>query len=109
MHTDIEMDSRAFLSAWSNYSWCLNACAHCKRQVLAREHARLTDNDQACDETETHLRGDKPVPVDVAREQRIEQAEHRVNQTRPQHRRDQSSEHDGATSEHGKHRAIEQT
>ena len=65
------------------------------------------DND-SCYDSECDLRCNKPEPVNVAREQRIEKFDDRVQQTGPEDGANQAAQHDGPPRKHGKHRAIEQ-
>ncbi len=57
--------------------------AQWRKQVLARRHRRRRMTTKPCHDAESDLRSNKPGPVDVAREQWIEQAQYCVKQARP--------------------------
>src|SRR5215468_1109954 len=103
------MSSRPSFSMWRNHSWRFNASPDGERQILPSEHARLTHNHQPRHNSETELRSDEPEPVDMAREQWIQQPENGVEQSRPQHGSDESSKDYRPVRKHGKHGAIQQS
>src|SRR5437870_6164765 len=77
MRRDIAAASPAFLLVLSrrNNSGGLDPGAQGEGNVLARRHARLAHNNKACDDPKRNLRSNEPEPVDVAREQRVQQAQ----------------------------------
>src|SRR6266702_3908983 len=108
-HTDLGIVSLSVLSVFSRWSnpRSFNSSAHEEGQVLPSQHARLFRDHYARRNSEGHLRSNKPGPVNMAREQWIEKAQYCVEQPRPQHRADESSQYNRSAREHGKHRAIE--
>src|SRR5215471_8187383 len=103
------MSSRLFFSMWRNHSRSFHSSADGEGQVFARQHARLTHNYQPRHNSEGYLRSNEPRPVNMARQQGIQEAESGVNQSRPQDGSDESSKDNRPARKHGKHRAIQQS
>src|SRR5215831_19058636 len=103
------MNSRPFFSTWRNHPWSFHSSADSEGQVLTRQHSRLTHNHQPRHDSEADLRSNEPEPVNMAREQWIQQAENGVKQRRPQYGSYESSQDNRPARKHWKHRTIEQS
>ena len=72
---------------------------------LPRGTRSWRDNHESRDNAEADLRNDEPEPVDALVEQRIDDAQHAVDQTGPQNRARSARRAESACAEHRQHRA----
>src|SRR5215469_13448771 len=68
----------------------------------------VAHHDESRNDAEADLRGNEPIPVNEALEQRIQKAEGGPKETGPKKRSDEATEQNRAPREHGEHGAIEE-